>query len=272
MSIRQFYRSKLTPITKADKPYDRKAKKRLGRKSIFLMSYETNEIMNDTDTLFCQFKELYSSCKLNDQTEGFVRDGIINPSIYSLQRTKILFIAKEHNQLSQPTDCSNERIDRDYRMWWNVDFKYRFAHRVSEWACGILDGFLTDYEQINYEQKSSAIRSIAFINVKKTCGGSRATHSVILDYIKYSRELLHQQIEAISPTLIVGCFRYDHFVEELFNSQLALNRVVVSDGFNFSYGRWKHINIINFYHPSSRLKKKRLYELMREALERVIKS
>jgi hypothetical protein len=215
----------------------------------------------DTDAIFTQFEELYRLKNLHGCYNPFIKDGIIDHFRFNSQHTKILFIAKEHNYLGT---LDQKDYKADYREWWNLHVHLQFSHRISEWAYGILNSFDIDYEQLNYEQKHEALRSIAFINVKKVSGNSSSNPKVICDYIIQSRELLHQQITEISPTLIICCFRHDYYTEHLFG--LKLTRSVTNA---FSYGKWNNINVINFYHPSSRKNKQLLYGLIEEAVSRV---
>lgn len=213
------------------------------------------------DNIFTQLSQSYKLKNLYDCDNPFIEDGIINSTRFNNQHTKILFIAKEHNYLG-----SRDQKDykADYRKWWNIHVHLQFSHRISEWAYGILNDFATEYDQLTYEQKYEALRSIAFINVKKTSGNSTANPKVICDYIIQSRELLCKQIKEISPTIIVCCFRHDYYIEHLFHATLTKS---VSN--TFSYGEWDNIKLINFYHPSSRKAKKLLYQVMKEAMEQI---
>ncbi|GAB3890082.1 hypothetical protein [Spirosoma agri] len=215
----------------------------------------------ETESLFVKFKELYKERSLHDCQNKFIRDGIIDPIFFSSQQTKILFIAKEHNHLGNPIENPDED---DYRKWWNYHVHLQFSHRISEWAYGILNGFPEGIEQLRYDQKHLALRSIAFINVKKASGNSKADSNVICHYISESRNLLHQQIEMISPTLIICCLRQDYYIESLF--QLKMNTVETGI---FSYGNWEGVPVINFYHPSSRKKKLFLYQQLQEAVNHI---
>jgi hypothetical protein len=215
------------------------------------------------ETLFAQFKDLYKLRNLHDCQNEFIRDGVIDPVLFDSQKNKTLFIAKEHNYLGNIT--GKPYTEGDYRIWWNQHVHLQFSHRISEWAYGILNGFPEGIEQLSYEQKHLALRSIAFINVKKASGNSKADLNVVSQYITESRDLLHQQINSISPNLIVCCFRQDHYVESLF--QLKMER---AESGAYSYGNWDGIPVINFYHPSSRKKKKFLYEQLQIAVAQVM--
>jgi hypothetical protein len=208
--------------------------------------------MND-ELIFDSFSKLYEvETGLPDYSGVFIKDGIVNKSLYNSSREKILFIAKEHNLHS---DYNKETYAADYRTWWEDHVHLGFSVRISEWAHGIENGFITPYETITKSQREIALKSIAFINVKKTAGKASANSKTISGYIGRSQSLLQHQISEIAPTLIVCCFRYDNYPEQLFD--IIMNK---SESGTFSYGKWNGIVIINFFHPSCRKNKKWLYE------------
>lgn len=202
----------------------------------------------EQETPFKELIALYKEKALIDSIKGIIKDGVINPAEYNKQTTKVLFIAKEHNPLKDPHESG------DYREWWNDDVRYPFSHRLSEWAHGIINDF-PPYEQIKHSDKKDALRSIAFINLKKTTGKSSSDIKVLSSYVNASRNLLLDQIREIAPTIIVCCLRYDTLPKQLFDfkdMRPALPK--------FGYQYWKNIPVLNFYHPSARKNKVSLYE------------
>lgn len=214
----------------------------------------------DSETIFDQFKTLYRAQNLPHFDNPFIKDGINNPDLFAKQQVKVLFIAKEHNYIGQPND---ETYAADYRVWANQGVYLQFANRLSEWGYGLLNGF-PPYEGLTYDDKHEALKSIAFINVKKASGNASANTEHICQYIISSQSLLQQQIASIAPTLIVCCFRCDFYVELLFD-----NKMVRTASNLYSIGKWNGVDIINFYHPSSRKKKLELYKLLEEAYTQV---
>ncbi len=210
------------------------------------------------NTIFAEFAKLYRTKGLVDNENRFVQDGIINPDLFFKQTIKILFIAKEHNDLNP--NVSDDVYQPGYSGWWNQHVHLQFSHRIGEWAYGIINGF-PDYSEINYQRKHEALKSIAFINVKKTSGGASSKLNVIMEYISKSKELLQRQIGEIAPTIIICCFRYDKYVESLLDTQGML---LTPNGFGFTL--WQGIPVINFYHPSSRISKFKLYKQLEEAV------
>jgi hypothetical protein len=216
-------------------------------------------IESNRNTIFDKFKVLYQQEPfLPNHQELFIIDGIIDPELFAIQPERILFIAKEHNLLKKPED--EKPYAADYTKWWKLGVNYSFSHRISAWTHGILNNFTTNYDDITIDDKKIALRSVAFINVKKSSGKANADPDVISKYIVASRKLLHEQIHEINPTLIISCFRYDYLPNQLFDGALT----PTSSG-TFSYGKWEGIDVINFYHPSARKSSRWLYEKLNEA-------
>ncbi|RRB04108.1 hypothetical protein [Larkinella rosea] len=213
----------------------------------------------ETELIFTQFQSLYSEKGLPDLGNQFVKDGIIDPVLYCQQSKRILFIAKEHNYREQHDYVNNHA---DYREWIKSVMYLGFANRLGEWAYGILNDFPEDIDQVSHDDKHTALKSVAFINVKKASGTATANPHLIGKYILESRDLLRQQIEAIAPTVIVCCFRYDDYINHLFDHNL-----VRAESNAYSVGKWNGIDIINFWHPSSRKSKQFLYDQLRLAVK-----
>ncbi|GAB3226314.1 hypothetical protein [Spirosoma arcticum] len=213
----------------------------------------------NNDSIFLDFQALYRASRLTESENFIIKDGIINTELYNSQKRKILLIAKEHNFINKLKYPNG--YEGDYRYWWDNHLNYTFSHRISEWSFGVADDFRTPYEEISWEQKMNALRSIAFINVKKTGGGSSSNPNTILSYIEASRDLLQQQITAVDPDLIICCFRHDFYVSKLL--EVSMERVPTN---HYSLGTWQDRKVINSYHPSSRKGKKFLFDQIREAV------
>lgn len=206
----------------------------------------------DDDSIFDQFNLLYQARQLADCNRFNIKDGIIQPELYYAQPIRILIIGKEHNFIKPR--LYPDGYEGDYRVWWKDNLNYTFSLRISEWSFGILDNFETPYEAISREQKIHSLRSLAFINVKKTGGRSKSNPNTILAYISASRELLHKQINQINPEVILCCFRHDLYVEALFDI------VMTKSSFeSYNTGFWQGRKVINTFHPSSRKNKQYLY-------------
>ncbi|PSL27419.1 hypothetical protein [Dyadobacter jiangsuensis] len=218
-------------------------------------------------SLFDQFSALYTSEKLGDHDRPIIKDGIIHAPTFEKQSKRILFIAKEHNL---GTDGGSPDFAADYGVWWQNYVYKRFAHRLSEWAYGILNDFPEDFHSISKEERLEALRSIALINVKKSSGTAAANAAIIAAYIAKSKALLQQQIMEIRPTLIVCCFRYDNYPNDLFGETdkiLGQKIEMKKHSSNlYSRGLWNGLPVINFFHPSARKSKQFLYTELANAL------
>jgi hypothetical protein len=210
------------------------------------------------DIIHQKLEYLYKSAKyLKDYTNGLIEDGIIDPVKYDKQNPKILFIAKEHNRLNDSYESGS------YAKWWsgNDSVRYGFSHRISEWAYGILNNFPA-YDAITYADKNEALQSIAFINIKKTWGDASADPIVLSNYVSLTKTLLQQQIDSISPTIILCCLRYDYLTKQLFDF-----KNMIPAQYGFSYQKWHGSLVINFYHPSARKNKSVLYSQLKEVVD-----
>ena len=137
-----------------------------------------------------------------------IYDGIVNPDLYLAAPARILWILKE------PWD----EPDRSGGGWSLTE--HCLNPRPHEMAKGptfqpiiyVSHGIfkrLPTWDSMPYisDQPDMAIvlRSIAFINVKKLPGLSRANNDEVLAAYLASRDLILQQIRAYEPDYILGC-------------------------------------------------------------------
>jgi hypothetical protein len=127
-----------------------------------------------TEQLNFLFEEWESS--VLDYHGKFVRDGVINETLYNDTTPKILFITKE------PNDPSQEK--GDFRKAWMDGIKYTFAYRIAEWSYGILNNF-PEYDQIwkDHTAPNNAIQQIAFMNIKKSGGGGSSEYHNMMTHL-----------------------------------------------------------------------------------------
>lgn len=197
------------------------------------MSIKTNKL----NELFTEWEN-----EILDYKDCFVRDGIIDEKRYDASKLKILFVAKEPND-------PKHKIG-DFRDDWNKGLYYSFAYRIAEWSYGILNDFPQfDEIKISSEEAHNAIKSIAFMNIKKSGGGGVAHYSVIFEHYDKNRAYLLRQIEIIKPELIIlGISFWGELRKELFP-----DAEWKKSGYGIDIGIVKEkYKIIDFYHPSSR--------------------
>jgi len=204
------------------------------------------------DQLFLQWKNNYGG-----QSHRFCPDGIINEKEYQRANTKVLFVTKE------PNHPRGEGFD--FREWYSEDVKYQFAHRLSEWAHGILHGFppLSDLDgEDSKARRLAALRSVAFMNVKKVGGSSSANKKGIREAIRRDKKLILKQIQIIAPDVIVGCLGESDLWSLLFEDVK-----LIESGFDILVASTPHGRLIDYYHPSYRVPRSMSYSLLGHVIE-----
>jgi hypothetical protein len=189
----------------------------------------------------------------------FVRDGIINEIEYDKAPHKILFIAKEANHDDAPTAG-------DFRDWWNNRGLHgHFCLHIAEWSFGILNEF-PPFEDVHWDHKQdwesryrSSLQSIAFMDVKKSGGGSRSNHHTVYNSIINNLDFLHEQIEIINPNIIINCLVDITLTNALFDVK---NEQWKKSGYIRSLFNWRGVRVIDFYHPSGRTVPAASYSLL----------
>ena len=170
----------------------------------------------------------------NIPKETFMEDGIVDDHQYFSTEKKILFIAKEANWYSA-TESSNEFQNRSLNSsFWLRDVAIgkiastMFSNKISLLANAILSDNYTE-PNTNYE----ILNKIAFINLNKRGGFSRCVWATLEGYVKTYASYISQEIDLISPSLIVCC---GEGVKWLLDKYIRLS---------------SHTKVITVYHPSS---------------------
>lgn len=144
---------------------------------------------------------------VRQDSDHFVEDGIICKEKWLKSNKKILFILKETNdykgsisELIKIAVISRPKSG----LWQRPTF-----HNIGRWAYGLLH--IMDKE-VKYKDadkfRKEALLSCAFMNIKKTTGGSTATKSVDEHAKKYSN-FIRREIELIEPDIIIFGGTYD---------------------------------------------------------------
>jgi hypothetical protein len=192
----------------------------------------------------------------NFNVNSKIKDGIINEQVFEQQNEKILFICKEHNQLS------NDKYDGDYREWWNEGVNFSFSHRISEWSYGILNNF-PDFESINSDEKKlKALQSIAFINIKKIAGKGVTNSKELWEYFVVGKEFIVSQINIIEPTIVIFCTSWKGYPQEIFGKDCTYKKHGVETWITEKF------KAIHFAHPSSRTTKEANYYWLEKVLKK----
>ena len=141
----------------------------------------------------------------------FIKDGIIDDSVFSAQKVKTLFISNESNidgyfDLNEEYDIRTDFKDyaeKEYDCWQG-----KLRERVSS----LYQVIVNDFSTPPYEYA----KSFAFINLNKTGGGNQIDNR-IQHFCKQYGEYIRKEIRIIQPDLIVwlGCNTFDNvFIRE----------------------------------------------------------
>ena len=185
---------------------------------------------------------------------GFAKDGIICPSEYKEQKQnqKLLFLCKEPN--------AEEGALIDFPKEWRdpKTKKYRFGSRICQWAYGIQNKFpgydFCKHKFNNNEKRTNIMKSIAFMNLKKTAGDSEADRDEIRDAVETQRDFILKEIDIINPGVIIFS-GYPENLEVLFGEKMKH----ADSGYDAALKKVGACKIIHFWHPSCRYPNTMLY-------------
>lgn len=162
-----------------------------------------NEIIEETAAFYEFQKKLDHKIYAIDEN-AFV-DGIINFEKYSTNPVKILWILKE------PSSSESGLIWRDEIKKLNNEsgnlgaYSKTFSNIVY-----VTNGLLkrkkwSDVNWIKDEPKIvDVLEEIAFINIKKSPGGSVSNYNDLAEYYEKYKEITLEQIKAFKPNIIIG--------------------------------------------------------------------
>lgn len=172
--------------------------------------------------------------EIADYKGRFIKDGIINEDEWLKTSTKILFIAKEANQYGKQT-AGDFRAD-----WKNNDSNYPFAFRIAEWSFGILNDFPV-FDKIFPKSTyyHEFLQKISFLNIKKTGGVGNSNGGVIGQNVDRNQKFLLNEIQIISPDIIILCLSFDRTIPEKIFGQINWQ----SSGYDIKIARWKSLRL-----------------------------
>lgn len=206
----------------------------------------------EIDKLFSVWKLKDASHDINHDADGFIRDGIINPSTWFYSNCRPLFILKE----AYNGNGSNDSWD--LCEWIRSDLervsKINTWMTISLWAQGIIH---TDVETLHHlpnedEQKKTGVfylDKIAIVNLRKSGGQKTSNHAVLKEYVDFDKFELRDEIGFIQPTVIIcgGTFRY---LSDIFGENL----VWIGDDPYINLNN-TNILVLDYYHPACRFPK-----------------
>lgn len=199
--------------------------------------------MDSMDKLFTEWKG-----EISKQSGHFVEDGIISPEHWNASKRKVLFVLKETNGhvKSISETILKASTSKTSKLWVRPTF-----NNVGRWTHGLINTFdvLEPYENSNRHRRS-AIRSCAFINIKKTAGKRTATHAVEQHAIDYA-PFIRRQISIISPDIVVFGGTY-----KIMKIHVLADLIKVSHRVH----RFGDVICINANHPACTKSRKDMYQ------------
>lgn len=187
-----------------------------------------------------------------------IYDGIINIKKYKEASVKILWILKEGNE-------GSEQDERDHR-----DFHTNVVEYYSAWKAtykniilstyGILHNL--EYRDLPVLKNDATVKNeyvldkISVINVNKNGGGATANSAIIEDNYSKHKEILLQQIEGISPDIIINCSRVNRFFNDLCcKYNLSKKKYDFRPEFDYvvDYAESSKKLLINYWHPGAHM-------------------
>ncbi len=145
-------------------------------------------------------KELFIQWKKKRGYDSFLEDGLFDEEEWNKQNIKILYVLKEANWENGNGDLCEyllSEVSSTYWRTWNNIVRWTHAIRFGE-----------DYiRKITKRDKTSCLKTIAFLNIKKVGGDAQADDEEIRTYGKLDAEFIYRQIQLYRPNIIVCCGR-----------------------------------------------------------------
>ncbi|MCH4828636.1 hypothetical protein [Flavobacterium columnare] len=173
------------------------------------------------------------------------KDGIVNSEKFSNTNPKILWILKEVNHDGDIEDWDMTSILQNLKTDYGIElgFEKTFA-QIVHLSYGIINKKTWNEVPYHYNDPSiiDILNHIAYINVKKTSGGSTIHFSSLEKAYKENKEQLFSHINEINPDIII--YGGTYYLFETDNKEMLINKTI------------KHISA---YHPSQRIITHELY-------------
>ena len=221
-------------------------------------------MLSNVDIL--KIQKLFDAIPQSDTGNKPVPDGIVNAEKYASARLKVLWVLKEANDEKDKGEwsfinfLSNGKF-KGYPKWKSTySLLLRVMHGVfnefPEW------GALPNVDKID----PKIFESMAYINLKKIPGGSRANPVKITKAYQQSKELILKQIEAFKPDVVIFCGMTMH----LLSADLGIEKNAIDKSCKYAHcAKVKSTIYINTYHPAQRRIKHRVhYEAIIEACKK----
>jgi hypothetical protein len=176
--------------------------------------------------------------------DGFIKDGIIDPSRWSTAKTKILFLLKE--SYDGPKDLRVEIRETGFAKW-------QIWRKCAYWCYACHHVFLDtlppfpDHDPA-FREASDLFLSSAILNIKKSNGRHPSDYEDLAPYAREDGDLIRQQIELISPKIVISGNVW--YKDEFWPEARQVYDFVWQAGDRF---------IVDFWHPACQFPNKLLY-------------
>lgn len=199
-------------------------------------------------------KRIYSTIKSTDERLFPIADGIIDIKKYKETPIKILWILKEPYD---HFDSSKKSIGGGWHIRDAINSKTNFNQFIGGKKTfskmiyvnyGIQNNFLLRKQMPTIQQTPEmleALKSSAYINIKKIPGQKSSTPKVIQQSYNSDKGIILHQIETIKPSIIICGGTFNLLINDLEIRQLIKHNSV-------SYAITNKFIIIKAYHPSYR--------------------
>lgn len=188
----------------------------------------------------------------NAQERGVCRviDGVINPERYVKSSPRVLWILKEANSV----DLSWSIVDNFKDKNWLETYgrSNSTIRKIIYTSYAILNEVA--WSKIPYGNEPQAydcLQDVAFINLKKEPGDHQAEGQAIQEAYNLDKDLIHRQIQAFDPEVIIFGNTLQYFDQSLLEGFSSTQRQNTDLG-NAYYTTEKRLYIWS-WHPASRV-------------------
>lgn len=191
---------------------------------------------------------------------------------------RVLILTKDLNEPGDTWDirkesCGRKAVQADQKNDPQIQYlnNIGFYRKLKRWVYGIfkytndIDIPTFDYVKSNPDELAKFYEQapLVRINCKMESGGSTVNNNELLSYIDRDKEFLSRQIKIYQPNVIICCGNQNS--ENIILNQLV--REIYSDlciventkGWVY-YSKDSNVLVVDSYHPSARIKDKRLYD------------
>lgn len=179
----------------------------------------------------------------------FVIDGCPNPSVYSAEKKKIVFVLKDGNlgkTYKEPKYDQRKELECEPHHWWGTIAKWcYFLNHKATWA---------EVRQITHTKDAvrSALSHHCFVQLKKEGGLGGVSNKTLEEVVEQDQKEIIQQLSIYKPNYVIACGNGEA-VARIFNCSNQ-NRKETPYGI----GYWeiflnnKICYLIDYCHPSVR--------------------